>query len=81
MARIVFAFSHSLYEGGIKSNATNDFVCFVALRSKSTAMVMAGRSVHLTTVFLGQALIRLRGCAGWSAPVLFAALRRQDFSR
>ena len=27
------------------------FVCFVALRPKSTAMVMAGRSVHLTTFF------------------------------
>ena len=26
-------------------------VCFVALRHKSTAMVMAGRSVHLNTVF------------------------------
>ena len=25
------------------------FVCFVALRPKSTAMVMAGRSVHLNT--------------------------------
>ena len=31
------------------------FVCFVALRPKSTAMVMAGRSVHLTTFFPGQA--------------------------
>ena len=30
------------------------FVCFVALRPKSTAMVMAGRSVHLTTPFPGQ---------------------------
>ena len=29
--------------------------CFVALRPKSTAMVMAGRSVHLTTLFPGQA--------------------------
>ena len=31
------------------------FVClfFVALHPKSTAMVMAGRSVHLTTVFPG----------------------------
>ena len=28
---------------------------FVALRPKSTAMVMAGRSVHLTTLFPGQA--------------------------
>ena len=31
------------------------FVCFVALRPKSTAMVIAGRSVHLTTIFPGQA--------------------------
>ena len=33
------------------------FVCFVALHSKSTALVMAGRSVHLhvTTLFPGQA--------------------------
>ena len=27
------------------------FVCFVALRPKSTAMVMAGQSVYLTTLF------------------------------
>ena len=31
------------------------FVCFVALHPKSTAKVMAGRSVHLITLFLGQA--------------------------
>ena len=31
------------------------FVCFVALHLKSTAMVIAGRSVHLTTLFPGQA--------------------------
>ena len=31
------------------------FVCFVALRPQSTAMVIAGRSVHLTTLFPGQA--------------------------
>ena len=31
------------------------FVCFVALRPKSTAMVMTGRSVHLTTLFPRQA--------------------------
>ena len=29
--------------------------CFVALRPMSTAMVIAGRSVHLTTLFPGQA--------------------------
>ena len=36
----------------------NNFVClfvFVALRPMSTAMVIAGRSVHLTTLFPGQA--------------------------
>ena len=27
------------------------FVCIVALRPKSTAMVIGGRSVHLTTLF------------------------------
>ena len=31
------------------------FECFVALRPKSTAMVIAGRSVTLTTLFPGQA--------------------------
>ena len=30
-------------------------VGFVAFRPKSTAMVIAGRSVHLTTLFPGQA--------------------------
>ena len=30
-------------------------VGFVALRPKSTAMVIGGRSVHLTTLFPGQA--------------------------
>ena len=32
------------------------FVCIVALRPKSTAKVIAGRSVHLYTLFPGQAL-------------------------
>ena len=31
------------------------FVCFVALRPKSAAMVMVGRSVHLTKLFPWQA--------------------------
>ena len=35
----------------MKSSITVLFVYFVALRPKSTAMVMAGRSVHLTTLF------------------------------
>ena len=31
--------------------AASVFVCFVALRLKSTAMVMVGWSVHLNTLF------------------------------
>ena len=44
---------------GGKLEEDEDFECwlvgFVALRPKSTAMVIAGRSVHLTTLFPGQA--------------------------
>ena len=40
---------------GFKLLAKVLFVCFVALHPKSTAMVMAGWSVHLTTLFPGQA--------------------------
>ena len=36
--------------GVIRERRVN-FVCFAALRPKSTAMVIAGRSVHLTTLF------------------------------
>ena len=37
------------------SRDLGSFVCFAALRPKSTSMAMAGRSVHLTTLFPGQA--------------------------
>ena len=37
-------------------SATILFVCFVALRPKSTAMVMAGRSVHITALFFWASL-------------------------
>ena len=36
-------------------NISMNLFDFVALRLKSTAMVMAGRSVHLTTLFPRQA--------------------------
>ena len=41
-----------------KTNTKACFVClfvFVALRPMSATMVIAGRSVHLTTLFPGQA--------------------------
>ena len=49
------------FDGGIKGSYFKLFclfVCFfvsVALRPMSTAMVIAGRSVQLTTLFPGQA--------------------------
>ena len=39
----------------LKLSYDGPIVGFVALRPKSTAMVIAGRSVHLTTLFPGQA--------------------------
>ena len=48
----------------------NWLVGFVALRPKSTAMVIAGRSVHLTTLFLGrleQAVLKPVICANTAA--------------
>ena len=39
----------------VNTNLLNGIVCLFALRHKSTAMVIAGRSVHLTTLFPGQA--------------------------
>ena len=47
---------HSSFKKGIFNRIVVVFLLFfVALRPKSTAMVMAGRSVHLTTLFPGQA--------------------------
>ena len=43
-----------MFHGAPTSPLVQMFVCFVALRPKPTAMVMAGRSVHLTALFLGK---------------------------
>ena len=40
-----------------KISLLQGWFCFAALRPKSTAMVMAGRSVHLTTLIQGWQLI------------------------
>ena len=47
--------THLLFFMAPTSPLIQVFVCFVALRPKSTAMVIAGRSVHLTTPSPGQA--------------------------
>ena len=48
------ALSHLVEFHQTSQESSFGFVCFVALRPKSTAMDMAGRSVHLTTFFLGK---------------------------
>ena len=45
----------SAFKGSADNYIQQLVFCFIALRPKSTAMVMAGRSVHLTTLFPGQA--------------------------
>ena len=42
--------------------------------------LVASLDIILSKKRITKALIRLRGCAGWSAPVLFANHRKQVFS-
>ena len=50
-----------MMHAGKANKSVSDWLCikvlfvFAALRPMSTAMVIAGRSVHLTTLFPGQA--------------------------
>ena len=46
-----------------------------------TISLVASPDVILSNKLITKALIRQRGCTGWSVPVLFANLRRQVFSR
>ena len=61
LARVFLTTVFTLMYKRIKGQTTKHVqiycVCFVfvALRPMSTAMVIAGRSVHLTTLFPGQA--------------------------
>ena len=51
----IAGYSKTCIKRPLKNRQNKSFVCFVALRPKSTAMVIAGRSVHLPTLFPGQA--------------------------
>ena len=48
---------------------------------KIEILLVASLNMILSNKRITKALIRLRGCAGWSAPLLFATHRRQVFSR
>ena len=48
---------------------------------KIEILLVASLEIILSNKRITKVLIRLRICAGWSAPVLFANLRRRDYSR
>ena len=48
---------------------------------KTEISLVASLDMILFKKRITKALIRLQGCAGWSAPLLFANPRRQVFSR
>ena len=50
------------------------------LARKMIFFSVASLAMVLSKTQIAKALIRLRGCAGWSAPVLLANPRRQVFS-
>ena len=54
MARTWVWLKSIVHEGMNHISNVKVLFVFVALRPKSTAMVIAGRSVHLTTLFPGQ---------------------------
>ena len=47
---------------------------------KTEISLVTSLNMVLSKTRITKALIRLRGCAGWSAPVLFANSRKQVFS-
>ena len=55
LGRVAHIFKKKIWKKVLGFTSFVCFVCFIALRPKSTAMVIAGRSVHLSTLFPGQA--------------------------
>ena len=60
---------------------SNQFPQLQRLARKLKFLRVARLNMVLSKKRVTKALIRLRGCAGWSAPVLFANPQRQVFSR
>ena len=67
---------------GVSDKARPETVSSAIETSKKTEIsLVASLDVILFEKRITKALIRLRGCAGWSALLLFANPRRQVFSR
>ena len=65
---------------GVSDNVRFKAACSATETSqKSEVLLVASLDMVLYKARIAKALIRLRGCADWSAPVLFANPRRQAF--
>ena len=66
---------------GVSDQATHKPVCAATEASWSLEIsAIESRDIILSKQRTTKALIRLRGCAGWSAPLLFAYIIRHIFS-
>ena len=66
---------------GFRQSQTKQSPQIQRLAKNSEISLVASTDMVLSKTRMTKALIRLRGCAGWFAPVLFANPRRQVFSR
>ena len=67
---------------GVSAKARLKHACSATETSKKIEiLLLASPYMVLSNKRMTKALIRLRGCAGWSAPLLFANPRRQVFLR
>ena len=60
-----------------RENMSSGFMC---RSNRPEILDIASIGITLSRLRTTKALIRLRGCAGWSAPLLFAYVIRQVFS-
>ena len=71
----------SLSSGFPTKRVSNQSLQLQRLARKQKISLLASLDMILLDKRITKALINLRGCAGWSVPVLFANPRRQVFSR
>ena len=71
----------NLSSGLPKKRESNHSPQLQRLARKINITPVASLHMILSKKRIAKALIRLRGCEGWSAPVLFENTRRQVFSR
>ena len=70
----------NLSSGFLKIRDSNQSPQLQRLPRKLKITLVANLDMIFFNKRITKVLIRLRGCAGWSAPLLFAAPRRRGFS-